>query len=307
MPTRTLNVTQEERAEPQQPQSETTECKVTWSTKVFRVLLDVLFIGSVVTVTILVENEVIPNHKGAFYCNDPKIAFVTHGDTVTSGMLFFGTLFIPLLVFCVVESCISITCDTDKSVKNRVLSGLGEGLLWYRSYLLGMGLTMSIVELGKAIMGEPRPHFLDTCQPQPGINCTSGYITEYTCTNKDISTWAVSDSTRSFPSGHAALACYNALFVMWFIQIRVPGNLTCSLVPWLHYLCVEWALVCSITRITDFRHHWWDVLGGGFLGVTIAIFTMRLFTSGLFETRKTSQATVHPVKREAVIFGTGDV
>jgi phosphatidate phosphatase len=33
-----------------------------------------------------------------------------------------------------------------------------------------------------------------------------------------------------------------------------------------------WAMVCSFTRITDHRHHWWDVLAGFMLGAIMAIF-----------------------------------
>lgn len=60
----------------------------------------------------------------------------------------------------------------------------------------------------------------------------------------------------------------------WFIQSRIPSNTTFLLVPWLQCLCLMWAMLCSFTRITDHRHHWWDVLAGFILGAIMAVFTV---------------------------------
>ena len=38
-----------------------------------------------------------------------------------------------------------------------------------------------------------------------------------------------------------------------------------------------WALVCSLSRITDHRHHWWDVVAGSVVGVVSALYTVRMF------------------------------
>jgi hypothetical protein len=68
--------------------------------------------------------------------------------------------------------------------------------------------------------------------------------------------------------------------LQWFIQRRVP-NITFLLVPWLQCLCLMWAMICSFTRITDHRHHWWDVLAGFVLGAFMAVFTVSLSNHNL--------------------------
>lgn len=40
------------------------------------------------------------------------------------------------------------------------------------------------------------------------------YVKVYTCTNTAESNWFVSDSSKSFPSGHAALSMYTSIFVV---------------------------------------------------------------------------------------------
>lgn len=45
--------------------------------------------------------------------------------------------------------------------------------LWYGHYTIGIiGLTF-ICDVMKTLVGEPRPHFLDTCKPREAENCTN--------------------------------------------------------------------------------------------------------------------------------------
>lgn len=50
---------------------------------------------------------------------------------------------------------------------------LKESLRWYRQYILGLIFVFFITDFGKVLIGEPRPHFLDTCSPKEAINCTN--------------------------------------------------------------------------------------------------------------------------------------
>lgn len=44
--------------------------------------------------------------------------------------------------------------------------------------------------------------------------------------------------------------------------------------PFIIVMVLLWAVVCSLTRITDHRHHWWDVAVGSILGTTVAFYTI---------------------------------
>lgn len=58
------------------------------------------------------------------------------------------------------------------------------------------------------------------------------------------------------------------MFQVYFTrQIRTNSHLMLNV---LQFFCIFWALLCSLTRITDYRHHWWDVLFGSILGTTVA-------------------------------------
>lgn len=61
----------------------------------------------------------------------------------------------------------------------------------------------------------------------------------------------------------------------------MPNQLVLILVkPWLQCLAILWGAGCSLSRITDNRHHWWDVAVGASLGVGFGVFVVRIMCKG---------------------------
>lgn len=102
------------------------------------------------------------------------------------------------------------------------------------------------------------------------------FVYEFTCTNTDISSFNMRQGRRSFPSGHASMSVFQAIFTCWYLQRRFCRNNVNFGVLFIQFLTLSWAIVCSISRITDYRHHWWDVLTGAVLGLIFAVFTVSL-------------------------------
>ncbi|KAF4519083.1 hypothetical protein B566_EDAN001675 [Ephemera danica] len=235
--------------------------KPKWSRTRYRVtFVAVLFL--------LVEFGWVPGVQTGFYCDDPSIAYRYDGDTIRITVLLLVSFFVPLLAMWVVESgccfCPAVAAGA------RAKRGLRHAWVWYREYLLGLVFTLLIVDVAKVIVGEPRPHFLDSCKPDVALDAAackaaaspSGYVENFKCTNEELSSYVVNDSTRSFPSGHAAVGVYGALFLI--------------------SLCVVWAMVCSFTRISDHRHHAHDVAVGAFIGALVAALLIRNYCGGFW-------------------------
>lgn len=130
--------------------------------------------------------------------------------------------------------------------------------------------------IAKTICGEHRPHFLDKCQSD-AVNCTIGsLVTNYTCTNQNISRLRMQDISRSFPSGHASLAVYFSGFMIWFLQQRIPKMNSKYFIPLVQTALMVYAMICGITRISDNAHHPNDVLFGFLLGIGFFIFNVSL-------------------------------
>ncbi|KAJ8680900.1 hypothetical protein QAD02_016687, partial [Eretmocerus hayati] len=223
------------------------------------------------------ELGLIPNQKIGFYCNDPSIKHKFTGDTISTVALVVITMVVPALVIWATEwSCYS--SESYKSLESGLSSRSRQFWKWYGYYTLGSYYLVFIVECLKVIVGEPRPHFIDSCRPKEIANCTNQYLTTYTCTNTELSWFYVNDSDKSFPSGHSALSVFMATYLVWYLQIRLPSRLTLVLVkPWLQCLAVLWGAVCCMSRIIDHRHHWWDVLIGASLGLGFGLFVVRVF------------------------------
>ncbi|XP_071454706.1 phospholipid phosphatase 3-like isoform X2 [Hetaerina americana] len=268
--------------------------------------------GLLTTLLALVEFGVIPNNQNGFYCDDPSIAFQFMGDTITITVLLLGTFLLPI-IFTYTTEWILIRCQFKEELSSESDDEETEGVIlgkifpkispktclkipassseeakaalvstwpWYREFLLGLVVNFLIMDVMKVLVGEPRPHFLDTCRPDLAKNCTTGYVHSYKCTNTWDSIWEVRDASKSFPSGHASVSVYTALFMMWFIQKRIPETPSFLLIPFLHCLWFMWAMICSITRIIDHRHHWWDVVGGSILGIAVTVFTIKTQCKG---------------------------
>lgn len=45
---------------------------------------------------------------------------------------------------------------------------------WYGEYVVSLVFNLLLLEVIKGIIGEPRPHFLQTCKPDAAVNCTPG-------------------------------------------------------------------------------------------------------------------------------------
>lgn len=146
--------------------------------------------------------------------------------------------------------------------------------MWFKSYYFVFMCEMIFMLFVKNQLGVYRPFFLEVCQPDLAINCTTGtYIrADYECTNKQTLEILVTESKKSFPSGHVCVSVYSCFFLMWYLQTRfskTPLYLTL-----LHLTCCLWIALCSVTRITDNWHHWFDVVGGAVLTLPFVVYSV---------------------------------
>ncbi|XP_044745669.1 phospholipid phosphatase 1-like isoform X2 [Coccinella septempunctata] len=249
----------------------TVSCRKFWPRSLrFTVYVDVLTTIVFFVIFVSIELGVIPQRKLGFRCKDPSISYPYTGDTITLTILLLGTYFGPLLLIIFIEI-----------VREKSLKDIRIGVVWdhYKELLIGVSFVIMITEVAKAMLGEHRPHFFDVCRPDANEGCTEGaFIEDYTCTNKEYSSWLISDASKSFPSGHSSISVFASLFTAYVIQTRLPSAATGRLFkPFLIAVCLSWGILCSLSRIADRRHHWWDVLSGTVLGILGVIFFTTIF------------------------------
>lgn len=94
--------------------------------------------------------------------------------------------------------------------------------------------------------------------------------------------------TRFVSSGHASISVYAALFLIWFLQCRIPQLRSLFLIPLIQSMLMIWTSFCCISRITDHRHHPHDVIGGVFLGFVFAFYTCHILSDNFCDDKHRS-------------------
>ncbi|XP_068620374.1 phospholipid phosphatase 1-like [Battus philenor] len=227
----------------------------------------------VATLLVLQELGVFPQHKSGFFCNDPALSYHFTGDTVSMAVIISTIIALPLILVFITELLLN---GSEQTSWEKICLSTKETLLLYRSYAYGLIFNMAIVEVMKGVTGNPRPTFFDICEPDTAKTCNgSEFVSTFECTSSRFSSWYQMDSYHSFPSGHTSLSVYCGLFMAWYLQRRAFdwSHRTVVLVPVMQLLCVSYSAVCSLTRITDHRHHWWDVLTGAVIGIICLVYT----------------------------------
>lgn len=243
-----------------------------------------------------------PFHRG-FYCNDESLRYPYKPSTVKSTYLYVAIVLISLMIF-LVELGINYSKHRHKMESPMYQCDIKLPSIVINSYknmgyfLFGCAAQQTATNIGKFSIGRLRPHFFSMCQPNfTDINCLdkSGhyrYITEYECTGvTDDNTYDITNMRKSFPSGHASLSVYCAVYFCIYIHARVSKYWSFLLKHFIQVIVIFMALYTSLSRISDYKHHWSDVLAGAILGMFSAIVTA-VFIAKLFNKQKEDKLDV---------------
>lgn len=155
-----------------------------------------------------------------------------------------------------------------------------ETLKGYVIFVFGLFLSQTITDALKLLAGRQRPYFLDVCRPIGIENCEFGtYLPRDTwqCETEATNPAAIHEAQKSFVSGHSSSAIYTAIFISLYIELRMPVRNYLSYVKkFLQGVIFIAALYVCLSRISDFRHHWSDVLAGAIVGGLSALFVAPL-------------------------------
>ncbi|KAK8756741.1 hypothetical protein V5799_000560 [Amblyomma americanum] len=199
-------------------------------------------------------------------------------------------LILPLSEFFTTFTCESLIpfphqkFQFDRSPRNDAHAGL---------YLLGALCTSVAVDLLKRAVGAQRPYFLSVCQLnrtcEPAHRETRYYRSHFCRAAHEPEDVAdLRDASMSFPSFHAALITYAAVYVMVYLHSVVRLRSSRLLKP---AVCVSLGLlslfVCA-SRVTLRRNHAADVLAGAAMGAAVAAYVC-LCSAHQFRERRCSK------------------
>lgn len=226
-----------------------------------------------------------PYQRG-FFCNDESIRYPFKDSTVTSLMLYFVGLVLPICLFLVVE-WIHYRSGEGHANKQVTFNGRKVHPWVWRCYsvigVFGFGAACSqlLTDIAKYTIGRLRPHFIAVCNPD--IDCTlsqyqNTYIENFSCKGENAR--LIREGRLSFLSGHSSFSAYTMVFLVLYLQCRVYWRGSYLLRHVAQFVCLSLAWFTALSRVSDYKHHWSDVLAGSLLGTTIAVVVVK-FVSDL--------------------------
>ncbi|XP_034104035.1 putative phosphatidate phosphatase [Drosophila albomicans] len=260
--------------------------------KLLRGICDLLLWAALTTASLLLMKLVKPFKRG-FFCGDESLSYPLKESTIGSLMLIGITLTVPTAVIVVVELFKQLPLGPggrEAAKRDGYRLGHRIGQLYKQAgyYLFGLAMLTFSTVLTKLCIGRLRPHFFAVCQPrlEDGSTCYDAqnaghYITNYSCSNPNISSFQLQQLNQSFPSGHASMIMYAMLYLAIYLQAALSTRISKLLKHLLQFLFVMFGWYVSLSRITDYWHHWSDVLAGVFLGVLFAWLTS-VYVADLF-------------------------
>ncbi|BFY99222.1 hypothetical protein BsWGS_02262 [Bradybaena similaris] len=213
-------------------------------------------------------------YKRGFFCDDESIKHPFLEDTISVTLAACIGMFLPLVVIIILEFLLR------KKGRGYVVSTnktFGKSASWIYSiyntiivFVFGMAVTQFLTEVGKYSIGRLRPHFLTLCNPDwTKVNCSAGYITDDVCTSTD--TEMMTEARLSFPSGHSSFSMYCMLYLILYLEARLSCQAVTLVRPLSQLFCFCLGFFTCLSRISDYKHHWSDVLSGSVLGMVVCI------------------------------------
>ncbi|CAH0590059.1 unnamed protein product [Chrysodeixis includens] len=231
-------------------------------------------------------------YKRGFFCDDESLKHPYKESTVTNVMLYIVGLGLPVLTMCLAE-WIRLR-DYVGGRSRKVLGWEIPAWVWetYQVvgvFLFGCACQQLTTDIAKYTIGRLRPHFFDVCRPDIDCSLASNkwrYIETFTCLGENEK--LKKEMRLSFPSGHSSFAAYTMLYFCMYLQKRFTWRGSKLIRHGIQFVLIMIAWYTFMTRVSDYKHHWSDVLAGCSIGLIYAI-VIFYFVSNLRKTPRSRQ------------------
>ncbi|XP_008305329.1 phospholipid phosphatase 3 isoform X2 [Cynoglossus semilaevis] len=265
------------------------------SKKKLLIVLDILCLLLAMLPSLVLHRSSVRPYQRGLYCSDTSLKYPYKKSTVSSAVLTSFGLTLPV-VSIVIGECFRIHQlheGTKSFVGNPYVAALYKQM---GVFLFGCAVSQSFTDIAKVSVGRMRPHFIDVCRPDfSTIDCSLGYITNYTCTGNESD---VQEARKSFFSGHASFSMFTMLYLAFYLQSRFTWRGARLLRPLLQFTLLMMAFYTGLSRVSDHKHHPTDVLAGFVQGALVA-YCIVFYVSDLFKPRvKLVTPPPSPIKKE---------
>ncbi|CAH2235336.1 putative phosphatidate phosphatase isoform X1 [Pararge aegeria] len=236
--------------------------------------VDIFLISGLVLCIYATNSLWVPFERG-YFCGDESLMFPYRNDTVTTPMLRIFGLGLPILAFFLCEWVLLRKEVDDQRILSICIPAWLRGFYCpLASFAFGTCFIELTTNVAKNVIGRPRPHFFDLCKPS--VDCSlpewqKRYVQahEYQCMGDQTDKFI--DMHMSFLSGHSAWSAFTMFYLALYLEKRMVWRGTRVLRHSLQFAAVMLSWFTALSRVSDYKHHWSDVLAGYFLGMTFAV------------------------------------
>ncbi|KAM9138933.1 phospholipid phosphatase 1 isoform 2-T2 [Pangshura tecta] len=222
----------------------------------------------------------IPFQRGVF-CSDESIQYPIKDDTISYELL--AGIIVPFnVIIIIVGEGLSVYYNclhSNSFVRNNYIATIYKAI---GTFIFGAAASQSLTDIAKYSIGRLRPHFLAICQPDwTRVNCSLGYIENFPCQGDKVQ---VNEGRLSFYSGHSSFSMYCMLFLALYLQARMKGDWARLVRPTAQFGLIAASIYVGLSRVSDYKHHWSDVLTGLLQGAVVAVLIV-VYVSDFFKVR----------------------
>ncbi|KAG7230811.1 hypothetical protein INR49_019625 [Caranx melampygus] len=253
------------------------------------VVVDVLCV-LVAALPFIIMTIVYKPYQRGVYCDDESIMYPVKSDTITHGMLAAVTISCTVIIISSGEAYLVYSKRIySNSDFNQYVAALYKVV---GTFLFGASVSQSLTDLAKYTIGRPRPNFMAVCAPKtctgymPVINCTGHPldVTESSGECGRVAGGLLCDAKFYTFDSNLAEAQRSLNCCQLYVQARLVAKWARLLRPTIQFFLVAFAVYVGYTRVSDYKHHWSDVLVGLLQGALVAVLNVR-FVSDFFKKR----------------------
>ncbi|KAM9712231.1 phospholipid phosphatase-related protein type 4 [Menidia menidia] len=267
-----------------------------------------ILISSAVSLYFLEWTDVFKPVKSGYNCHDRSLSlpYIDPNHEVIPFLMLLSLAFAGPAITIMVGEAILFCCLSRKKSGAGAEANINAAGCNFNSFIrrairfvgvhaFGLCATALITDILQLMTGYPAPYFLTVCKPNYttlNVSCEQNpYVMEDICSGADPR--AINQGRKSFPSQHATLASFAAVYVSMYFNSTLTDS-SKLLKPLLVFSFVMSAIICGLTRIIQYKNHAIDVYVGFLLGGAIAVY-LGLYAVGNFQSSEEVTSSPPPL------------
>ncbi|XP_068438465.1 phospholipid phosphatase-related protein type 4 [Clinocottus analis] len=267
-----------------------------------------ILVSSVVSLYFLEWTDVFKPAKSGFSCHDRSLSlpYIDPNREVIPLLMLLSLAFAGPAITIMIGEAILFCCLSRRKSGAGAEANINAAGCNFNSFIrravrfigvhaFGLCATALITDILQLMTGYPTPYFLTVCKPNYtalNVSCEQNpYVMQDICSGADAA--AILQGRKSFPSQHATLASFAAVYVSMYFNSTLTDS-SKLLKPLLVFSFVICAIMCGLTRIIQYKNHAIDVYLGFLLGGAIAVY-LGFYAVGNFQPSEEASAAPPPV------------